>query len=117
MPASDLATVTASTKRAPAPSSDRIGSPVAHLASLSITPLQSIEPELALELNIRDPREAKKTHVFAISGSLPDVEEGDILVISSTEYTIRAVAEFNDDLGRFEDGSYARLIIEQRKMT
>lgn len=114
MGASSLATVTASTKRRPAPAAGLIGAPVTNLASLPITPFQSVSAELALEASIRDAREAKVCHCFTDgSGDLYDVQEGDILVVAAVEYTIRSVAEFN----RPDDGSYSRLIVEQRKIT
>lgn len=114
MSAAVMATITASTKRAPAPVSGIVGAPATHLASLPITPLQSVTAELALEANIQDPREVKKTFCFTDSdGDLYDVREGDVLVISGTEYAIRSAAEFN----RPSDGSYIRLIIQERKIT
>ena len=114
MSASSMATITASTKRYPAVSSSKISAPVANLTSLPITPLQSVEAELALQANIQDFHEVKKTFCFVDGdGDLYDVREGDILVVSSVEYAIRSAAEFN----RPNDGSYTRLIIQQRKIT
>lgn len=114
MSATALATVTASTKRRPAVVSGLIGEPETNLATLPITPFQSVSAELALEASIRDPREAKVCHCFTDgNGDLYDVLEGDVLVVAAVEYTIRSVAEYT----RPDDGSYSRLIVEQRKIT
>ena len=114
MGASSLATVTASTKRRPAAVSGLIGDPETNIATLPITPFQSVSAELALEANIRDAREAKLCHCFTDgNGDLYDVQEGDVLIVTSIEYTVRSVAEYN----RPDDGSYSRLIVEERKIT
>lgn len=114
MSASSMATLTASTKRYPAVSASKITAPVAYLTSLPVTPLQSVDAELALQANIQDFYEVKKTYCFTnSSGSLYDVREGDILVLSGVEYAIRSAAEFN----RPGNGSYTRLIIQERKIT
>lgn len=114
MSAVTMATITASTKRVAAPVSGIVAAPAVSLASLPITPLQSVTAELALEANIQDPREAKKTYCFTdADGDLYDVREGDVLVVSGVEYAIRSAAEFN----RPDDGSYIRLIIQERKIT
>lgn len=115
MSASVLATVAASTKRRPAASGNKITAPVEHLASILITPFQAITAELALQSNIRDAHEVKVCHTFKVSGSLPDIKEGDILVVSAVEYIMQSVAEFNRDV--ISDDSYLRLIVHQRKIT
>lgn len=113
MAASDLATVTASTKRPPAVAGGLVGAPTPHLASLPVTPFQSARAELAAEAGIEDPREAKVCHVFTGgNGALPDVREGDVLVVSGVEYPVRSAAEFN----RGAD-SYIRLLVQERKVT
>lgn len=114
MPASDLATVTASTKRPPAASGDVVGAPTTHLATLPVTPFQSARAELAIEAGIEDPREAKLCHCFTDgNGDLFDVQEGDLLVVEGVEYPVRSAAEFNRDDG----GSYKRLVVEERKIS
>lgn len=114
MGAEAMATVSASTKRFPAAAGSRIGDPEAAIGRLLVTPFQSVRAELALEAQIRDPREAKVCHCFTDAcGDLYDVREGDILVVSDIEYTIRSAAEFN----RPPHGSYTRLIVEERKVS
>ena len=114
MGAESMATVTASTKRFPGESGNRIGDPETSIASFLVTPFQSVRADLALEAQIRDPREAKLCHCFVDGGgSLYDVREGDLLVVGATEYTIRSAAEFN----RPTLGSYTRLIVEERKVS
>ena len=85
-----FATVTASTKRPPAISSGKRGAAVQNLASLSCLPLDPVDPELQQRLGIDTPHEVLQT--FTQNGL--DIEEGDILVVSSVEYPIRAVEEW-----------------------
>ena len=115
MTAAILATLTASTKREPAPVGNIIGAPVTNIATLPITPLQSTNADMALEASIQDASETKVTLCFVDGNGDPwDVEEGDILVVSGTEYTIRSVAEFNRPAS---DMHYSRLIIQERKVS
>lgn len=95
MSAADFCTVTASTKRAEDLGSGRSGAPVANLASLLITPLWPLGPETVRELAINSPREFKECY-HVPSGALPDVLEGDVLVIGSTEYPIYHVGEWTE---------------------
>ena len=114
MSAIDMATVTASTKRPPAVASGIVGEPVTNIASLLITPFMSASAELAMDANIQDPREAKLTYCFVDgNGALYDVAEGDVLVVGSDEYPIQSAAEFN----RPGDGSYIRMVIQQKKVS
>lgn len=113
MSAATLATVTASTKRMPAVSGGRVGAPATNLASVPVTPFQSLQAELAAAAGVSDPREAKVCHAFTDSnGDLYDIREGDVLVVDGTSYTIRAVAEFNRT-----PGAYSRLIVEEQKIS
>ena len=105
---SRLATVTASTKRPPAVSGGKRGSPVEHIASLKCTPLDPVDAELRERLGLKAPMEALQTFV---QGGL-DIREGDILVVGSTEYPIRAVADWTWP----PDGAdYQQLIVEELK--
>ena len=106
---SQFATTTASTKRSPAAVDGKIGSPETYLAGLSITPLMPLDQETALSLALNSPREAKQTFVDTIL----DIEEGDVLVVGSTEYAVRSVAEWNGGT----DQSYVHLIVEEIKGT
>jgi len=85
-----LATVTASTKRAPAISGGKRGPAATNLASLSCMPLDPIDPEIRQTLVLNTPNEILQTFV---EGGL-DIKEGDILVVGSNEYPIRAVGDW-----------------------
>ena len=114
MSASDLATVTASTKRPHAVVGNIVGEPVTHIASFLVTPFMSANAEMAMDANISDPREAKKLYCFVDgNGALYDVAEGDTLVIGADTYPIQSAAEFN----RPGSGSYIRLIVQQKKVS
>lgn len=58
------ATVTASTKRAPARSSGMTGAPVSQIASLNIMPLMPINAELQQRLALRTPFTTYQTFCF-----------------------------------------------------
>ena len=85
-----LASVTASTKRAPTISGGKRGAAATNLASLSCTPLDPIDPEIRQTLVLKTPNELLQCFV---EGGL-DIKEGDILVVGSTEYPIRAVGDW-----------------------
>ena len=103
-----LATVTASTKRAPALSGGKRGAATTNIASLVCTPLDPIDPELRSRLAINTPHEVLQTFVETAL----DVIEGDLLVVSSIEYPIRAVADWS--AGTYMT-AYKQLIIEDLK--
>lgn len=85
-----MCTVTASTKR-----STGGNTPATNLASLLITPLWPLSPQTQSLVELNSPREAKECyHVPTAGGSLPDVAEGDRLVIGSTEYPVLYAAEW-----------------------
>lgn len=84
------ANVTASTKRPPTISGGKRGAPATNIESLSCTPLDPISPELAQRLALDTPHELLQTFV----DTALDIREGDILVVSSTEYPIRAVGDW-----------------------
>ena len=102
-----LATVTASTKRAPAPSSGKTGVAVTNIASLKCTPLDPISAELRNRLQIKTAYELLQT--FVDNGA--DVREGDQLVVGSKTYPIRAVADWE-----FLGADYRVLILEDLKL-
>jgi len=112
MSASDAATTTASTKRRPAVSGGKVGAPVTNLASLSVVPLLPVSAETRESVQLESPREAKETYAFADSNNtLPDVVEGDLLVVSGTEYVIKGVAEYSRPSG----GSFLHIVCEEQK--
>lgn len=86
-----MATVTASTKRSGGV--DANGRELAYaeeIASLKCLPLDPVTPEIAMGFTGLAFREILQT---ACEGGL-DVVEGDILVVGSDEYPIRAVADW-----------------------
>ena len=52
-----LCTVTASTKRSPAPVAGKRGTPAAHLMNVRCTPVDPVEPEVAQRLGLNTPHE------------------------------------------------------------
>lgn len=112
MTASLAATTTASTKRAPAASGGKVGAPAAYLTGLTIVPILPAARELTEQAQLQNPREAKQTFIFANSANaLPDVTEGDLLVVASVEYLIHLVNEWP----RPTEGSYLEILMTQRK--
>jgi hypothetical protein len=105
---SRLATVTASTKRNPATNlaTGLRSTPATEIASLSCTPLDPVDPEVRRRLQLETPHELLETFV---DGSL-DIKEGDILVVGSTEYPIKSVAEWT-----WQDSKFLHLVIEELK--
>lgn len=87
----ELASVTASTKRGGG--IDANGLEIAYtenIASLRCLPLDPVSPEIAQGVEELSFREILQT---AVEGGL-DIVEGDILVVGSNEYPIRAVADW-----------------------
>ena len=103
-----LASVTASTKRAPTISSGKRGAAAENLASLKCTNLFPVDPEIRQRMILKTPNELLEAWV---EGGL-DILEGDILVVGSTEYPIRAVAEW---YWPEDDANYLHLILEELK--
>lgn len=92
----DFCTVTASTKRNVDAGGGRKTAKITHLTSLAITPLWPASEGTIRTLNLNSPREAKECyHVPADGDDLPDVLEGDDLVIAGTTYPIRFVGEWD----------------------
>ena len=88
---SKMATVTASTKRPPTISGGKRGSADTNISSLSCLPLDPLDPDIANLFGIETPHELLQT--FVDNGL--DIRENDVLVVSSVEYKIRAVAEWD----------------------
>lgn len=113
MSASDSATVTASTKRPPTASGGKVGVPAMNLKSVAVVPLLPVGQDLIQEASLKNPREAKVTYAFADSDNvLPDIMEGDLLVVSGTEYLVNYVKEYP----RPEGGSFLEILLLQRKV-
>jgi hypothetical protein len=112
MTAETAAVLTASTKRQPELADGRILAPITHLESILVVPGLPVQPETINTVTLQSPREAKETFAFAgADGSLPDVVEGDLLVIGGVEYVIRAVAEWPRPAG----GSFIHIVYEEQK--
>lgn len=101
----DLATVTASTKRATMSSGIR-GEASTNLSTLKCTPLDPVDAELRHSLEIDTAHELLQTFV---DGDL-DIEEGDVLVVGSVEYPIRSCAEW-----KWDGSQYLHLVLEDLK--
>lgn len=103
-----LATVTASTKRGGTVVDGLEQAEVEVIASLKCWPLDSVTPEVAQGFEELGWREILQT---AVEGGL-DIQEGDILVVSGTDYPIRAVADW---YWRPDDTDYQTLFLENLK--
>jgi hypothetical protein len=110
--AQDAATMAASTKRPPAASGGKVSQPVTHLVGLLIVPPLPADREMVEQAELRNPREAKVTYIFPTGAALPDVVEGDLLVVGSTEYLINLVKEWP----RTNDSSFLEVLMTQRKV-
>ena len=100
-----LASVTASTKRA-AVSSGKRAAPSENIASLSCTPLDPASEEIRQRFGLNTPHDLLQTFT---EGGL-DIVEGDVLVVGSTEYPIKAVSPWT-----FGGSSYKHIIVEELK--
>ena len=105
-----MATVTASTKRPPAISGSKRGTPVANITSLVCFPLDPVDSEVRARMGTQGPMELLQTFT---QGGL-DIQEGDLLVVSSTEYIIRSVGNWTWPL---DSADYLHLVIEEIKTT
>ncbi len=101
----DMATVTASTKRATMSSGLR-GEASTNLPSLKCTPLDPVDAELRHSLELDTVHELLQTFVDGV----PDIEEGDILVVGAVEYPIRSCAEWT-----WNGSAYLHLVVEDLK--
>lgn len=101
-----LATVTASTRRSPTIVGSKRSGPVINLTGLRCTPIDPLDEELRERLGLQTAHELLQTLV----DDAPDVREGDVLVVGSTEYPIRAVADW-----AWRSSTYRVLILEGLK--
>lgn len=104
----ELASVTASTKRSGGIADGLEVGYVVHIASLECLPLDPVDPKLAQNIEGLSWREILQT---AVEGGL-DIVEGDLLVVGSTEYPIRSVADWHWPP---DDTDYVILLLEDRK--
>jgi hypothetical protein len=104
-----LATISATTKRPPAVTSGQRGAPVAYLTdAFACTPLDPVTSEISMDVGLDTPHEVLQTTVDAAL----DIKEGDVLVVGSDEYWIRATEDWS-----WRSSVYRRLFVNQRKQT
>lgn len=104
----DLATVTASTKRSPAIVSGKRSTPTTSIASLSITPLDPVSVETMQRMSLGTPVNFYECYA---AGGL-DIRAGDVLTVSGTDYPIRAVGEWEWP-NRGTQEHYTHLVVEK----
>ena len=100
-----LATISCSTKRATIVGGKR-SAPTTNLTGLLCTPLDPVDPELRRRMQLETPYEILQTF---ITGD-PDIVEGDVLVVGSSEYPIRAVGDWT-----WRSTVYRHLFLEDLK--
>lgn len=88
---SELASVSASTKRSGGIASGLEASYAESIASLKCLPLDPVSADVIQRIPTLSFMEALQT---AVEGGL-DIVEGDLLVVNSTEYPIRAVEDWH----------------------
>ena len=103
---SRMASVSASTKRPPAISSGKRGAASTKISSLKCTPLDPVDAETARRVNVGTGYEVLQC--FTEAGQ--DIKEGDLLVVGSKEYPIRAVADWV-----WRGSTYLHLFLEEQK--
>lgn len=104
-----LATVTCGTKRSPSISSGKRGVPTTNLSGLKCLPLDPLDPEIRIRVELNTPHEALQT---MIEGG-PDIQEGDVLTVGSSEYNIRSVADWT---WRPAESNTLLLVLEELKI-
>lgn len=108
-----MAKVTASTKRPPAvDASGQRDEPVAHLASIRITPLDSAESQKARDLAFRLQQENGRLYELlqCYTEATADIRESDVLVVAGHEYAVRGVGPWE-----WRGGTYLELLLEDPK--
>lgn len=101
-----MASVTASTKRSGGITDGLETAYAEKIASLKCLPLDPVSPDLALGIEGLSWRETLQT---ATEGDL-DIVEGDLFVVATVEYPVRAVAEWE-----WKGSEYKMLYLEDRK--
>lgn len=100
---SRLATVTASTKRPPATSGGKVAAPATNIASLKCTPLDPVDTELRERFGL----DISITVKQSFADGVLDIRSGDILVVNSVEYPIKALGEWE-----WRGSTYHHMILE-----
>lgn len=101
MSAQQFCTVTASTMRNQSTSLTQVGEHEPYLAGLQITPFWPVNTEIVDMTGIGEsPHEIKECyHVPADGSQLPDIQEGDVIVVEDKRYPVSFVAEWGDPIG------------------
>ncbi len=101
-----MATVTASTKRHAAVTAGGLRvAATTSIASFKCTPLDPVDAELKQRLGLDTPHQLLQT--YADAGL--DIKVGDILVVSTVEYPIKACGKWG---WRLTDSSFVALVVE-----
>jgi hypothetical protein len=101
-----VASLEASTKRAPGLVSGKRGQPATYLESIQVTPLDPVDAETRERLALNTPHELLQTFV---DGDW-DIAEGDVLVVAGAEYPVRSAAQWD-----WRGSLYVHLVIEELK--
>lgn len=103
------ATQTASVLRASMAGGKR-GAPTTHLSGLLATPLQPVQPELVLRLQLNTPNAVLVSYVIGHH----DIRGGDVFVTGGNEYTVRSVAPWPSTGGGVP--AYTELVVEEVRL-
>jgi hypothetical protein len=98
-----MATVTASTKRNPAPVSGKTGAAAAKLTGLKILPLMPVSKEIEERYQLKSPRLSYVTY----TQGAPDIINGDVLTVSAVDYKVIGAPPWPTD------NSFLELVIEK----
>lgn len=101
MSAVEFCTVEASVKRNPDLGSGITGAATTHIASLMITPVYPVSATafggVVSTVDMASARKLRECyHVPASGTTLPDIREGDLLVVGVKEYPVYYTQEWND---------------------
>lgn len=97
-----MAIVTASTKRATM-SGALQGPPIANLSGIKCTPLDPVDAETLTRLKLDSAYQLRQ----AFTDASLDIVKGDVLIVSSVEYPIKAVETWS-----WRGSNYLRLVVE-----
>jgi len=86
------ATEKANVLRSPAMAAGKVGVPVLHLSNIPILPLMPVTPEILELYELSSPREKYVTYVQ----NSVDIQEGDVLVVDSLQFLVKAVGPWLD---------------------
>ena len=97
MGAENFCTVAASTRRRADLGGGMRGPAEEHIEEIMITPLWPLNADTAMSAGLNSPREAKECYHVPLAGEdLPDLVEGDLLMVAGEAYIVESVAEWGD---------------------